>query len=325
MQLLERFATSPDGLTDNIIYIPKPDGTLAPFIFSNSQVLHPSLAAAHPDIKTFQGVQVNDPTVILRYDITPGGLHAQVISHERLFYVSPITDNIYISFYAENFSSSLSFDCDTANSVTELDHPSDAALRPLIHYGTTLRTYRLAVATTGEYTMAVGGTKTLALASIATAINFINSIYELEIGVRLQIIPTNLNIIYTDPSTDPYTPASGNSVLLTQNNANINAVIGSANYDIGHLFHALAGAGNSGSGVASIRAVCGVAKGRGVSTASRNGSLCDALINTNNAIPTVEAGLNYTIPRSTPFVLTGVGSEPMPMCLNIAGSNLTTK
>lgn len=40
------------------------------------------------------------------------------------------------------------------------------------------------------------------------------------------------------------------------------------------------------------------------------GHTCDNEISTGNAAPTADAGPNYTIPKSTPFVLSGVGTDP---------------
>ena len=36
---------------------------------------------------------------------------------------------------------------------------------------------------------------------------------------------------------------------------------------------------------------------------------CSTNINTGNAIPTANAGLDYTVPKSTPFLLTGTGTD----------------
>ena len=60
-------------------------------------------------------------------------------------------------------------------------------------------------------------------------------IYENDLGVRLQLIANNNLIVYTNPSTDPYTNNDGFS-MLSQNQSNLNSVIGAANYDVGHVF-----------------------------------------------------------------------------------------
>ncbi len=251
------------------MFIPRPDGSFAEFEFLATQVLENSLANQYPDIKTFMGIQVDDPSVGIRYDVTPAGFHAQVSTSDGIYYVSPIIDELYISFFTNNFSDSVTFDCEENHASLEPIHELMKSIKPLVNYGTSKRTYRIAVAATGEYTAAVGGTQALALSSIATALNFINAIYEVEIGVRLQLIANNMNIIYTNASTDPYNPSAGNVAMLSQNQTNVNSVIGSANYDIGHLFHALVGSGNSGSGVANLRSVCSTNfKARGVFTAT---------------------------------------------------------
>ena len=102
-------------------------------------------------------------------------------------------------------------------------------------FGDTLRTYRLAVAATGEYTSFWGGTVSAGQAAIVTAVNRVNGVYENDVAVRMVLVANNSTIVYTNGGTDPYTNNNG-FTMLGQNQSNLDARIGNANYDVGHVF-----------------------------------------------------------------------------------------
>ncbi|HET7844086.1 MAG TPA: zinc-dependent metalloprotease family protein, partial [Xanthomonadales bacterium] len=131
----------------------------------------------------------------------------------------------------------------------------DAAAAPDVSSGGTLRTYRLAMAATGEYTQFHGGTVVDGLSAIVTTMNRVNGIYEREVAVRMVLVANTDAVIFTNPATDPYANSSGD---LAANQTTINNTIGAANYDIGHLV------GTGGGGVAGLGVVCGGSKARGL-------------------------------------------------------------
>jgi hypothetical protein len=109
-----------------------------------------------------------------------------------------------------------------------------------------LRTFRLALSCTGEYTTYFGGTKANALAAMNNTMTRVNGVFEKDFAARMVLIANNDAVIYTNASTDPYSAASGMSNWNSQLQSTLTSVIGEANYDIGHLFGASGGGGNAG-------------------------------------------------------------------------------
>lgn len=266
-----------------VIALPHPAGGFARFEIVVSPIMAPELAANYPQIATFSGQGIDDPAASLRMDITPLGFHAQVLSPSGRWYIDPywhLHDDAYISYFGRDLTRLPGRDffegeierpgekAKHAAAESEEEHEWRAAARddaagtasdgqgkgdapPLLgRSGGQLRTYQLAVAATGEYTTFFGGTKTAGQSAIVTAVNRVTGIYETELAVRLELIPNNDLLVYTDAFSDPYSNNNA-SALLSENQSNIDAVIGDANYDIGHVF-STGGGGLAALGVVGV-------------------------------------------------------------------------
>ncbi len=236
------------------IALPLPDGGFGRFSLHTSPIMEPALAAKFPDIQTFVGQGLDDPTATVRLDITPDGLHAAIFSAETTIYIDPFSssaDTHYISYKTSDMRAPQPF---IEHGVIGLPAPEEASrLADPVSVGPTLRQYRLAVAAVGEYTAFHGGTVADGMSAIVTAINRVTGIYEREVAIRFILVGNNDAIIYTNGATDPYT--NGNAgALLSENQTNLDAVIGSANYDIGHVFN------TGGGGLAGLGVVCNGAR-----------------------------------------------------------------
>ncbi|MGB4852750.1 MAG: zinc-dependent metalloprotease family protein, partial [Ignavibacteria bacterium] len=241
-----------------IIELPSPDGKLSKFYVTEYSMMESGLAAMYPEMKTYSIKGIDDPHAVGKIDLTSFGFHGMVLSPNGDYFINPLSlDNTenYISFYKSDYSGYRSFDC----LVTEISSNSDFINNNnSIMTGQQLRTYRLACAATGEYTAFFGGTVALGQAAIVTSMNRVNGIYERDLSVRMTLVANNSSIVYTNSATDPYTNGNG-STMLGQNQTNCDAVIGTANYDIGHVFS------TGGGGVAGLGVVCSNGnKARGV-------------------------------------------------------------
>lgn len=237
-----------------IMALPLPDGTSGRFLIAESPVMDEKLAAKFPEIKTYSGQGVDDRTATARFDVTPFGFHAQVLSASETVYIDPYAigdTQHYISYYKSDARRrGAPFRClveEGGDTIGGVDI-SDAQMTVPAN-GATLRTYRLALGATGEYTIAAGGTVPLAMARMTTSLNRVNGIYEREVAIRMTLVANNDSLIYTDPATDPYTNSDG-FVMMAQHQTNVDTLIGPANYDMGHVFS------TGGGGVARVKSTC---------------------------------------------------------------------
>lgn len=76
----------------HVLEVPTPDGKFARFRLVESPVMEPELAVRFPDIKTYAGQGLDDPTQTMRCDLTPQGFHAIVLGGTDVaFTVLPVT------------------------------------------------------------------------------------------------------------------------------------------------------------------------------------------------------------------------------------------
>ncbi len=184
-----------------------------------------------------------------KIDFTHHGIRAMIFSEEINFFLEPIAlgEQHYVQvFSTQAHHSHDAFSCYSHGAVSKELYHSDQNDGVI---GANKRTLDIAVAATGEYTRFYGGTVADGLSGIITTMNRVNAVYEKDLAISFRLVPDNELLVFTDPQTDPYTNGDL-SDMLSENQSTLNAVIGSANYDIGHVF------GTSGGGLARINSVC---------------------------------------------------------------------
>jgi hypothetical protein len=255
-----------------ILTLPLPDGNLARFSVKKSSIMEPKLAAKYPEINSYLGQGIDNPTATTRFDFSPNGLRGMIISNDGTVFIEPYAagDTLnYITFNKRDLADEGNqFRCLMGANLIDIEvEPFSflTELNQMVPNGANLRIYRLALAATAEYTnffRQPGDTdaqaKARALAQMNTTMNRVNAVYERELAIRMILVANTDSIIYTDPQTDPYTNNNG-SAMLGQNQTNLDVTIGTQNYDIGHVFS------TGGGGIASRNTPCNPnSKARGV-------------------------------------------------------------
>lgn len=259
--------------------LPNPDGGFSRFSVWESPMMEAPLAAKFKSIKTYSGQGLDDPSQVLRFDVTPQGLRATVLGGSGTYYIDPTFHRETSSFVAyyrkDSFISpdNVGYVCETAPGDSIVSDPNSdsqdpttpAALSSTERSGTQLRTYRLAMSATGEYTAFQGGTVTLGLSGITSVVNRLNTVYERDLSVRLTLVANNDLLVFTNAATDPFTSANSASTTNAQNQTLLDTTIGTANYDVGHVLHR-----GSNNGLAGGIGIVGNAsvKGQGYSSFS---------------------------------------------------------
>ncbi len=245
-----------------ILPLPLPDGTFENFRIEESSVLEPDLAALHPQIKSYRGQGVARPAWTTRFDFTPQGFHAIILAGDKTAIIQPTANStVYASYFDQDLKGGehkcLTADFHRVKSGDQIELDSD---EPEIAVGSTLRTYRIALAATFEYAQTYGGgTIAGTVASFNTRITLTNAIYERDLAVRLVLV-NDTDVIYSadrgfTAATDPY-DNSNVITMLDQVMPDLQNNVGMANYDLGHVLGNITGGGGSASGVAFIGVVC---------------------------------------------------------------------
>lgn len=407
--------SAPDRFSSNngvILTIPNTNGQLEHFKMFEASNFTPELQAQFPEIRAYVGIGVEDAHAQLRLSISPQGIQTMVSRADKAseFMEPYATDaNVYVVYNSARNKAAIPFVCST---TTESKNPTITGKTASTNRSNsgTLKNIRLALSCNGEYAAYFGATtagtttdKAKVLAAFNATLSRCNGVYEKDLAIHMNLVAQTTNVIYCNPSTDPYstnlnswnaqlqntlsTKLTGTGTTLAANNAA---------YDIGHMFGATGGGGNAGC----IGCVCeddtssttDLHKGSGITSPAdgipmgdnfdidyvvhemghqmganhtfsdssegtgvnmeigsgitimgyagitnydaalhsidsyhaasigqiqtyMNSTSCPTDITLATAAPVVNAGSDYTIPKSTPFILTGSATSSNPVGL----------
>ena len=77
-----------------ILEFPLEDGKLYAFSVLEASVMHPDLQAKYPEIRSYIGQGIDNPSVIIRFSITPKGFHGMILNTKQgTQFINPYTED----------------------------------------------------------------------------------------------------------------------------------------------------------------------------------------------------------------------------------------
>lgn len=224
-----------------IISLPNKQGSIEQFEVFEASNFTPEFQAQNPDIRSYAGKSLQDKYATVRMSLSPQGIQTMVFRTDtKNEFMEPYSADgkVYAIYNSSNRKSG--FTCRTEdNGISE--SVSKEITNTQRSSTSELLTFRLALACTGEYGVAFGGSAG-ALAQMNATMTRVNGVFEKDFAIHMNLIDNTL-IRYTTASADPFsTLANWNGELQ----ADLTLKIGESNYDVGHLFGASGGGGNAG-------------------------------------------------------------------------------
>lgn len=234
-----------EKITTIFINLPTEDGRNVRFTLNENNLTVQRLES----ILTFDGVS-DDKTSSLKLSVFKDHFNAIIKNHAGYFFVEPYrTASGEYRIYKASSSFGESFICGVKENndvIEELETAKKSLVlksMPNFPFGSQIRKFRMAVATTGEFTQAFNGNVDDALAEVVNIVNLVNKIYESEVSVTFSLVAetTNKSLIFTNGTTDPFIVdpnfANAGNSQIGFNTLHNNMILPYDKYDIGHTFN----------------------------------------------------------------------------------------
>lgn len=259
------------NLNQKLVSFPTSKDTFETFAVMEASIMDDVLQAKYPNTRTYVGKSIESPESIIRFSITSRGLHTISFNiNSGIEVIDPYTKD------AANYIVYSRSSLPTLNEFWECGFKGDENLTDYISTDRSafnandgkMRTFRLAVATTIEYSEyhwdAAGLTNANTVAerkaavhdAIVITMNRVNFIYERDLSITMELIANNDDVIFI--TSDSFSNDSA-TALINESQTVIDGIIGNANYDIGHTFS------TGGGGLAQLNSPCRTGfKARGI-------------------------------------------------------------
>ncbi|PWH84083.1 peptidase [Algibacter marinivivus] len=256
-------SSSNKNTATQIIKFPNSEGELDEFEVKESSILEAAYQEKHPEIRTYVGQNIKNPSSTISFSITPQGLHAMTLSSKTgTQFIDPYSENNTYIVYDKGDLPALKkeFRCLVPDDLIMSRETSKNSKSQRNANDSKLRTFRLALASTIEYSqfhwqaagLTAGDTeaakKAAVLAAMTVTMNRVNTVFQRDLAIKM-ILVDNTNIIFIN--SDNFTNNDAN-LLIDESQVEIDAAATATpfTYDIGHTFS------TGGGGLAQLNSPC---------------------------------------------------------------------
>ena len=198
--------------SDVVLDIPSFDGKKTPFRFFETNVLPPSLKIKYPHIKSYMGIEIDNPSHRSSLVLYSDGLYGLMMSKTGNNYLK-VGENQKVIISKNDYSTRASLDtkCEMSTQNTSLRDLNDDIFwacvgtdEPCYPVGSTLTTYRFAGILSERANNEVSvGTVEGGLAWMVAMVNQMNLLWVRELGFRLELVEGSDQLIFTDSNPAP--------------------------------------------------------------------------------------------------------------------------
>ena len=206
--------------SNTVVAFPTPEGKFKDFRMFLSPIMPANLAQKYPDIQTYTGIGLDNPSERVSVTTSNSGIKAMILGSKGNIFIDPVKEitGIYRVSYQE-ITESISDHClgcggrdaimvepPPGVSVSRNDFPACVGeTQPCYIIGDTLVTYRFAGILTAEANNEFAdGTVAGGLAWMNALVNQINLLWVRELSFRLELIEDSDSLIYTDDTQTPW-------------------------------------------------------------------------------------------------------------------------
>ena len=251
-----------------IISMPSLNGSLIKFRMFYSPVMPPSLIKKYPEIRTYTGIGLENPSERVSVTVGKDKIKAMILGSDGTVFIDPVKDGMDLYRISKTeMGAPVSRNCAQCENDDAIEREGGASSRttrnfpscvgeaePCYSIGDTLVTFRFAGILTAEANNEVGGGNLFGgLTWMNAMVNQINLLWVRELSFRLELIEDSDVLIYTDDNPTPEDfiqynmyeelPLILNHLNETVGTGGYNAPVGLLNWEYGAVFNVGYGGG----------------------------------------------------------------------------------